>query len=476
MDSQKINPKTSQAYNLLHQGTLALARAERQGIRVDVEYIQKQKQYLTKKIEYLENKFKQSTFYKHWTHITKSPNINSNPQLAHFLYDVKKIKPVFFTDKSTDSNPKGSTDEEALKQLNIPELNQILEIRKLKKVRDTYLDAFEREQVNGYIHPFFNLHLVRTFRSSADSPNFQNIPIRDKESMKICRQAIYPRPGHQLLEVDFSGLEVRIAACYHKDQMMLKYIKNPASDMHKDMAEQIFKIKMDKSILNHNHLRQAAKNGFVFPEFYGDYYKNCAYNMTCIWGQLPQGRWKSGQGIIINDVVKDNDNVFLSDHLISQGIKSFDAFEKHMKEIEYDFWNNRFSEYQTWKNRWYSVYKKYGYIDLLTGFRCSGVMNMKEVINYPVQGSAFHCLLWSLIELDKIMIKEKWDTKIIGQIHDSVIMDVNPDELSHIVNIAKRITTVALPKAWDWIIVPLDVDMVLCPVDGSWAEKKKYEL
>ena len=458
-----INPKTEQAYNLLHNGVLALARAERQGIRVDVEYIQKKKLFLTKKIDHLENRFKESNFYKHWAHVTKSPNINSNAQLGYFLYTTKKLKPVYFTDSG-----KGSTDEEALKQLNIPELNQILEIRKLKKVRDTYLDAFEREQVNGYIHPVFNLHLVKTFRSSSDSPNFQNIPIRDTEAMKTCRQAIYPRPGHQLLEVDFSGIEVRIAACYHKDSMMLKYINNPASDMHKDMAEQIFKLKIDKSISSHKLLRQAAKNGFVFPQFYGDYYKNCAVGLACEWGKLPQTKWKSGQGIELN-------KSYLSDHLIEKGVKSFTEFESHIKEIEYDFWTNRFQEYQSWKNRWYNVYKKYGYIDLLTGFHCSGIMSKNDTINYPVQGAAFHCLLWCFIELDRIMIKENWKTRLIGQIHDSILLDVWPDELHKITRIVRRVLCEDLPKAWEWIIVPLDIDMDLCSVDGNWAEKEKYK-
>ena len=328
-----INPKSKYAYQLLHAGILALAHAERNGIRVDIRYVRREKRQLTAKIEQLEEQFCHTKFYYHWTHIVKNgkPNINSNYQLAHFLYDVKKLEPA----KTTISG-KGSTDEEALKQLNIPELDILLQIRKLKKVRDTYLDAFLREQVNNYIHPFFNLHLVKTFRSSSDHPTFQNIPKRDKESMQIVRQALYPRPGHQLMEVDYSSLEVRIAACYHQDSRMLKYIKNPQSDMHRDMAEQIFLFKYTPSIPEHKVLRSATKNGFVFPEFYGDYYKNCAYNLACNWGGLPEGKWKRGQGIMIDS------NTHLSDHLIDNGISSLNAFTKHIQDIEQDFWGNRF--------------------------------------------------------------------------------------------------------------------------------------
>ena len=459
----QINPKSSQAYQLLHNGTLALARAEQQGIRVDMEYAERKKQHLARKIEHLETRFRDTKFFRHWDHTTKNKvNINSGLQLANFLYNTKKLEPAHQT-----TSGGGSTDEEALRQLDIPELNDLLEIRKLKKVKDTYLDAFMREQVDGYVHPSFNLHLVRTFRSSSDRPNFQNIPKRDEEAMQTVRKALYPRPGHQLLEVDYSGLEVRIAACYHKDSTMLKYINDPVSDMHRDMAEQLFLLdRFDKSEPSHKILRSAAKNGFVFPEFYGDYYKNCAIGLAR-WGGLSQKRWRAGQGMKMPEGT-------LSDHLISKGIKSFDTFTNHIKQIEHDFWSNRFPEYAKWKDMWWKLYQKYGYVDMHTGFRCSGVMRMNDVINYPVQGAAFHCLLWAFVELDRIMQAEGWKSKLIGQIHDAIIFDIYPPELEKIARIIRRVTCEDLPKAWDWIIVPLSVDMELCPVDGSWADKKDY--
>lgn len=459
----KISPRTYEAYDLMHKGILALGRAEMAGIRVDLEYLESKKKHLTRRIERLEGELKDTSFYRHWEHTTRRVNINSNAQLANFLYNVKKIEPV-----KTTTSGQGATDEEALKQLGIQELDILLQIRKLRKVRDTYLEAFEREQVDGYLHPFFNLHLVRTYRSSSDSPNFQNIPMRDEESMQICRQALYPRPGHQLLEVDYSGLEVRIAACYHKDPNMLRYINDPKSDMHGDMAKQIFLLDyFDKKDSQHYELRQAAKNGFVFPQFYGDYFGNCAISMACTWGKLPQnGKWSVGQGIELN-------GGHLADHLIKKGITSLSTFSKHLEKIEKDFWENRFPDYAAWKERWWSVYQKHGYISTLTGFQCSGIMGKNDCINYPVQGSAFHCNLWSFIEQDRLMQEEKWDTRLVGQIHDSIILDVNPDEADYIKEVIRRVSTKDLPKAWPWIITPLDVDMSICPIDGSWAEKSK---
>jgi DNA polymerase-1 len=235
-------------------------------------------------------------------------------------------------DKTTESG-KGSTDEETLKRLGIPELKYIIQLRKLSKIRDTYLEQFVREtNDDGYMRPSFNLHTVRTHRSSSSNPNFQNIPKRDKEAMEACRRAILPRPGHQLFEADFSALEVMISTCYHKDPVMLAYLENPESDMHLDMARQIFKC---PDLPTHSILRKAAKNAFVFPQFYGDYYGNNAQGL-CEWAEMPLGSWKNSDGVDVFDGIP------LGKHMRSQGIKSYDQFVEHLKHVEDDFWNNRF--------------------------------------------------------------------------------------------------------------------------------------
>lgn len=452
------------AYKLIHNGILALARAERQGIRVNMKYAKKQKGKLTKIIDKLIASFENSNFYKYWQHSSgkNKVNINSNYQLSTYLYKVKKIKPSIITPSG-----QGSTGDEALKALGIPELDILLRIRKLKKLRDTYLKAFIQESSAGYIHPIFNLHTVATYRSSSDSPNFQNIPIRDPEAKKIIRGCLFPRPGHQLIEIDFSGLEVAIAACYHKDPTMIKYIKDPTTDMHGDMAKQIFLFgkEFDKSKEPYLTLRNGAKNGFVFPQFYGDYYGNNAVGLSQ-WAQLPlKYKYKESDGLELPNGIN------LGGHLINKGIRNPKEFIEHLKEIENHFWNKRFPVYNLWKKKWWVAYQKNGYFDMLTGFRCTGIMGKNDVINYPVQGSAFHCLLWSFIELDKVMRKEKWDTRLIGQIHDSILFDVLPEERDHIIKVAKRITEVDLIKEWSWINVPLKIDIELAKVDESWLTK-----
>ncbi len=110
-----IHPKSLEAYKLLHNGVLTLAKAERQGIRIDIEYVEKKEAEINQKIKDLETQLYNSNFFKEWKESTKSKvNINSNPQLQYFLYTVKGYEPQKFTDSG-----QGATDEEALKTLGV---------------------------------------------------------------------------------------------------------------------------------------------------------------------------------------------------------------------------------------------------------------------------------------------------------------------------------------------------------------------
>src|SRR5260370_771789 len=129
------------------------------------------------------------------------------------------------------------------------------------------------------------------------------------------------RTGHQILEIDCSGIEVGIATCYHKDPTMMDYLHNTAADMHTDMAKELFFLQGINSELKKlegftSTLRQASKNGFVFPEFYGDYYESCAFNIACNWLKLPQTRdWREDDGIVFNGVP-------IGHHLVGKGIET----------------------------------------------------------------------------------------------------------------------------------------------------------
>ena len=461
----EVTATSQDAYNLFHEGTLVLSKAEQAGIRIDMEYCKNMRKQLGKQIEEKEKEFYSTKFYKEWNRRSKTPpNIYSGQQLGKHLYKNLKLKPPHTTQSGG-----GATDEEALNQLRIPELQLITEAKKLKKIRDTYLESFMREAINGFIHPSFNLNLVRTYRSSSQDPNFQNIPKRDKQAKKIVRDALYARKGNLLMEIDFSSIEVRIAACYHQDPTMLAYLRDPSSDMHGDMAEKIFKVKMDTSVPELAFLRSATKNGFVFPQFYGDYYGNNAISLAKQWCKIPSGKWKGGKGVDMPGGIK------ITDHLIANGISGMNAFTDHLKAIENHFWKDRFPVYAKWKEELWESYQKTGIIRSLTGFTYSGIMLRNEAINFPVQGSAFHCLLWSMIRINKIFREKGLKSCIIGQIHDAIVFDVVPKEKEKIIKIARKVMTKELTKHYSWINVPIDVEIEATEPDQPWSTIKKIE-
>jgi len=356
-----------------------------------------------------------------------------------------------------------------------PFVQEFLEMKKLQKAVGTNLKGILREAVDGVVNPFFNLQFARTYRSSSEAFNFQNIPIRDPEIAQLIRRAFVPRKGRRIVEVDYSGAEVRMGASYHKDPTMISYIMDPSKDMHRDMAVELFKIPELTMLAAHKggekwakEVRHRAKNMFVFPEFYGDWYIDCTRSL---WDEVPK--------LTVGSVP-------MVDHLRSVGLKECGAldpredavkgtFEHHVQMVERNFWDVRFPVYSNWKVRWFKEYQKRGWFQTLTGFICQGEMRKNEAINYPVQGSAFHCLLWSLIRLvRREMVKLKMKSLIVGQIHDSIVADVVPEELDDYLALCRKVMVDKLSGHWPWLVVPMEIEAEVTGIDESWAMKKGY--
>lgn len=408
---------------------------ENNGLRINKDYFDTIDNVIDNKMKEISKEILTSDEVKNWP--TNNFNFNSTQQLSRLLFDILKYK-----SKSKTAKGNYSVSSDVLEELNTSFTKKILEYKKYDKIKNTYISNIKKEVVGEYIYPNFNLNMVVSFRSSSDSPNFHSMPKRDKEAQKIIRTGFIVRDNHVLMEIDYSAIEVRISACYHKDKEMIKYINDSKSDMHRDIAKLIF---MKDDITKEE--RYIAKNSFVFPQFYGDYYKNCASVI-----------WKTAN----DDLLKK--------------FKNYQQFENHVKDIEYEFWNRKFVEYNEWKTDIWNFYLKKGFVKLYTGFICTGYMNKKQVTNYPIQGSAFHCLLWSLIELQKFITENKLNSLIVGQIHDSMIVDVDVNELEELSNVIYTIMTKKIREYWDWIIVPLDVEMKVSNAGGNWFDMKEFKI
>lgn len=449
------------AYRLLHEGSLALAEVEAAGMRIDVGRLDQTIKDVGEQIEQLQADLMKDPIWVSWrSRYGDMANMGSRPQLGIILLEEVGVQ---VTEK-TEGGQRVKMNEKVLESLSIPFVQEYLRMEKLKKLKNTYLLGVRREVVDGLLHPGFSLHLVKTYRSSSQYPNFQNIPIRDKDIGKLIRQCFIPREGNIWLEADFSALEVRIAACYHQDPRMIQYIRDPSSDMHRDMASECY---LTDPAMVSKDMRFYAKNQFVFPEFYGSYYINCAPNL---WMAMERAQLKLADGTSLKDHLRKCGITELGEcNTKKEAVKG--TFEHHIKKVEQRFWGERFKVYADWKLEWYKKYLKLGGFPMLTGFWEYGVYEKNDVINHPVQGSAFHCLLWSVTELVKWLKLKKMKTVVIGQIHDSIEIDCDPQEYDEVIAKVREIMTKSLLYHWSWIIVPLDVEIEESRT--NWFEKKK---
>ena len=432
-------PHVQAGIDLFHQGTLAFVDIERKGMQIDSDAVVKNIQTIDKKIGALEFAIAECDEVKMWNKPT--PFDYNGDDLKTLLYDVLKYEVYKRT-------PKGhpSTDKEALERLIEQQgslfLQMLLKVKHLRKIKTTYLEGIRKGTLGGVIHPSFNLHTVQTLRSSSSSPNFQNVPKRSKIAKQMIRTTFVAEEGMFIEELDFKSLEVNIGCCVHKDQNMIKYLTSTDSNMHTDVAYMTF-LRDAETMLPKE--RNDTKQYMVFAEFYGDYYVQVAKNL-----------W-------------DNMGKESKAHLRKKGYTTLEEYTRLIKTVEDDFWNVRFKEYGKWRKSNIREYNKQGYIDTYTGFRTATIMTKNQANNIAIQGSAFHCLLYLLIYIHSELKKRDMKSYIIGQIHDSVLLNILPEEEDLVHKIVQD-GLYKLKKEWSWIIVPLTLEYEQTPVNGNWSQ------
>jgi hypothetical protein len=251
---------------------------------------------------------------------------------------------------------------------------------------------------------------------------------------------------------------------------MIHYASDPKADIHRDKAAEMFLCKGSQIT---KKTRYKGKDGFVFPKLYGSYYKKMA---KAVWACL-------------DDAGMEVEGIALKEWLSQKGISELgpcstkkDAppplpgtFEYHLRKMELKF-EEDFHVYREKSDLVLEDYRKNGYFRLITGFVVEGLYTKNQILNYLVQGPAFHCLLWCIIRIQKILRKRKMRSLIVSQVHDCVLGDVPEEETQEFLNLTKQVMTVDLPKAWPWIIVPLKAEVDCSPVfpEGNWWNKAPW--
>lgn len=362
----------------------------------------------------------------------------------------------------------------------MPGNQEITKVEILNKSTDVY--DIEVEKYHNFIVNEICVH------NSSSMPNFQNLPKRDPEISGMIRKGIVPSKDCVICEADFSGAEVNVSCSYHKDKNFYKYLTEKdangklINDMHRDFAQEIWLLPLDM-LTNPAYdksqqklvkmIRFYAKNLWTFAQFYGDWFKSCGENL-----------WES----CIKSNLKLPTGISLKEHLESKGIYELGeviksgptpgSFLEHCAHVEDKMWNERFPEYTQWKKDVVQFYQKYGYIETFFGFRFVGFMNSKQCCNFPIQSTSFHLLVYTLIMVERFLYKHKLRTKLIGQVHDSIILDLHKEEIKFVlIEITKIVAS--LKNKFTWLLVPMEIEIELSKLredGGNFAEMTEYSL
>lgn len=159
-----------------------------------------------------------------------------------------------------------------------PVVDDLLEYRRLVKL-ETFINSWEKLQVNDRIYPSFNI-TARTGRTTCKDPNLQNIP-QDKN----VRNLIEARHGWKILECDFSQIELRVASMFSGDANM-QHAYQSGSDLHSKTTELLFGDTSSLSPQEQKRKRTEAKSmnfGFLYgmsAKTFVDYAKGYGLNIT----------------------------------------------------------------------------------------------------------------------------------------------------------------------------------------------------
>lgn len=443
----KKHKRISKCNDLFFSGLLALSESEDVGIGVNAKYYRDKTKELEESLKQQEILLRERgsglLFKKKYK---REIDIQSSKDLRLLFYDILGLQPTKVTKKGFES-----VDEYSLTNMEAPFAKALIKYRKTKKMFD-YVSEYDRINDGDRIHPSFDLNHAATGRSNSSSPNLQNVPVRDEAARNMIRGGIIPTPGNIIMEADYSQIEVRIMACYSEDPVLISYIMDKSKDMHRDQAMQIFKLP-EKEVTK--PIRHIGKNDFVFPQFYGDYYEPCA---------------KSAYEDCVD--LKTASGVPILEHLKKVGLGNYEKFKQNMKVVENNFWR-KLKVTMQWRNNVVLQYRKKTYVDTFFGFRRDGYMVKNQITNTPVQGTSFHCLLWSYVRVSNILKQKGFRTKLVGEVHDSILLDTFPKEKEEVITIVKQVMEKDIVEEHKrWLIVPLAIEIEMTEIDQPWSTKK----
>jgi DNA polymerase-1 len=352
----------------------------------------------------------------------RSFNVGSPKQLGEVLFDEMGLPGGKKGKTGAYSTDVGTL--EPLAEQGHAVVQKVLDWRQLSKLKSTYTDAL-MEQIDkktGRVHTAFALAATNTGRLSSTDPNLQNIPIRTEEGRKI-RRAFVAAPGHKLLSVDYSQIELRLVA-EMADIAALKQAFRDGIDIHAMTASQVFGVPLAEV---NGELRRRAKT----------------INFGIIYGI-------SGFGLGLR---------------LGMSAGEANAFIKRYLE--------RFPELADYMERTKAFCRAHGFVTTLFGRRChiQGIAEKnparrsfaeRQAINAPIQGTAADIIKRAMIRVPPALAAAGLKAKMLLQVHDELLFEVPDAETEETAAVVRRVMEGAARFG-----VPLDAE---AGIGQSWAE------
>ena len=192
-------------------------------------------------------------------------NLNSPKQLQRVLFDDLKL-PII---KKTKTGP--SVDAEVLEELALfhPIPEKIVELRRLTKLRGTYLEPLPTQALpsTGRVCATFNQAATATGRLSSSEPNLQNIPARS-ENGKIIRAGFVPDASlgfDAFVSCDYSQIELRVLAHFSGDPELRRAFAD-GEDVHALVASRLFGVAQADVTPDMRRKAKAVNFGLVYGQ------------------------------------------------------------------------------------------------------------------------------------------------------------------------------------------------------------------
>jgi DNA polymerase-1 len=389
-----------------------LSEMELNGIEVDAEALKTFSTQLEESIKNIELSIYDAVGHEF--------NINSSQQVGKVLFEELELK----SGKKTSTGY--STDITVLEELakDSEVVANIIRYRKLTKLKSTYADSLQKEinSKTNRIHTSFSQITAATGRLASTNPNLQNNPIRTEEGRRI-RKAFKAKAGSKLLSCDYSQIELRVLAHMSDDEQLINAFNND-EDIHQYTASLIFDTPIDEVTKSQRYQSKAVNFGIIYGQ--GEY---------ALSKEL---------GVSVKDARSFIKNYFIRYPKIKDFIQSCQEHAKEYGFVTTEFDRKRFIP-EVYHTR--ASIRKHG---------------ERISVNSPIQGTAADILKIAMINIDKELSKRNLKTKMLLQVHDELIFEVEETELDEVLTFVPRM----MEEAVDFK-VKLKVDVAIA---DNWAE------